>query len=134
MTGFYFHLTNTIMKLLGLTIAIFISLLTKLLFMGRILLLQVQLMFGITQKLLKISLRRHLSPNKIKKTMSDAFFAKYWNNCQISYIFKLMLDDFSNFASSISVSTFYLCCCYFFIYCLVFLWYIELNYYYHQLN
>ena len=29
-----------------------------------------------SQKLLKISLR-HLSPNKIKKILSDAFFSKY---------------------------------------------------------
>ena len=47
---FYFHLTNTTLKLLGLTMAIFISLLTKVIFMARILLLQVQLMLGITHR------------------------------------------------------------------------------------
>ena len=37
MTDFYFHLTNTTMKPLGITMAIFISPLTKLTFMARIL-------------------------------------------------------------------------------------------------
>ena len=47
---FYFHLPNTTLKILGLTMAIFISLLTKVTFMARILLLQVQLMLGITHR------------------------------------------------------------------------------------
>ena len=52
-------------------------------------------MLGVThtQKLLKISLR-HLSPNKIKKILSDAFFSKYWNELSTFRYFKLMLDDF----------------------------------------
>ena len=46
-----------------------------------------------SQKLLKISLR-HLSPNKIKKILSDAFFSKYWNELSAFRYIKLMLDDF----------------------------------------
>ena len=57
-----------------------------------------------SQKLLKISLM-DFSPNKIKKNLSDAFFAKYW---------------FSNFASTIFVFPFPLCCCYFIIYIFLF--------------
>ena len=45
------------------------------------------------QKLLKISLR-HLSPNKIKKILSDAFFSKYLNELSAFRYFNLMLDDF----------------------------------------
>ena len=71
-----------------------------------------------SQKLLKISLR-HLSPNKIKKILSDAYFANYWNELSTFRYFKLMLDDFSNFASSISILTFSLCCCYFIMYILL---------------
>ena len=46
-----------------------------------------------SQELFKISLR-HLSPNKIKKILSDAFFAKYWNELSTFRYFKLMLADF----------------------------------------
>ena len=46
-----------------------------------------------SQKFLKISLR-HLSPNKIKKILSDAFFSKYWNELSAFRYIKLMLDDF----------------------------------------
>ena len=46
-----------------------------------------------SQKFLKISLR-HLSPHKIKKILSDAFFSKYWNELSTFRYFKLMLDDF----------------------------------------
>ena len=57
-----------------------------------------------SQKFLKISLR-HLSPKKIKKNLSDAYFANYWNELSTRY-FKFMLDNFSNFSSSIFVLIF----------------------------
>ena len=62
-----------------------------------------------SQKLLKIYLR-HLSPNKIKKILSDAYFANYWNELSTFRYFKFMLDDFSDFASSIFVLIFSPCC------------------------
>ena len=68
-----------------------------------------------SQKLLKISLR-HLSPNKIKNILSDADFAKNWNELSTFRYFKLILDDFSDFASSIFDLIFSPCCCYFIIY------------------
>ena len=46
-----------------------------------------------SQKLLKTSLR-HLSPIKIKKILSGAFFSKYWNELSAFRYIKLMLDDF----------------------------------------
>ena len=68
-----------------------------------------------SQKFLKISLR-HLSPNKIKKILPDANFANYWNELSTFRYFKFMLDNFSNFASSIFVLIFSPYCCYFIIY------------------
>ena len=65
-------------------------------------------------KVLKISLR-YLSPNKIKKILSDAYFAKYWNKLSTFRYFKFMLDGFSNLASLIFVLIFSPCCCYFII-------------------
>ena len=50
MTRFYSHLTSTIMKPLGLPLAIFITLLIKPTFMVRILLLNVKSMLGITHR------------------------------------------------------------------------------------
>ena len=55
-----------------------------------------------SQKFLKISLR-HLSPNKIKKILSDAYFANYWNELSTFRYFKFMLDNFSNFGSSVYI-------------------------------
>ena len=88
MTGLYFHLTNTTMKLLGLNRAIFISLLTKLTVMARILLLLMQLMLNNSQKLLKISLR-HLYPNKIKKLCQMPFL----QSIEIIVIFQIFQID-----------------------------------------
>ena len=83
--------------------------------MARVLLLKVQLVLGITHKSCWEFLSEKFS---LKKVLSDVFFAKCW--CEISTFryFKLMLDDFSNFASSISVLTFSLCF-YFIIYILL---------------
>ena len=77
MTGSYFHLTNTIMNLLGLPLAIFIRLLTKLTFMARILSFQVQLMFGITlTEAFKNFSQTFISYNKIKKNSVRCLFFK----------------------------------------------------------
>ena len=54
------------------------------------------------QKFLKISLR-HLLPSKIKKILSHAYFPNYWNELSSFRYFKSMLDNFSNFASSIAI-------------------------------
>ena len=114
MTGSYFHLTNTIMNLLGLPLAIFIRLLTKLTFMARILSFQVQLMFGITlTEAFKNFSQTFISYNKIKKILSDAFFSKYWEvNCQLSDILNwcLMISKFcKHYIFPLSPP----CCCYF---------------------
>ena len=57
-TDFCFHLTNTIMKNLGLPLATFMNIFTKITFMARILLVQLMLCL------------RHLFPNEIKKILS----------------------------------------------------------------
>ena len=60
------------------------------------------------QKLLKISIRC-LLPKKIKNTVSDVFWNEYWNEYwnepSIFRFFKLILDYFLNFGSTISVLT-----------------------------
>ena len=74
--GFCFHLTNTIMKNLGLPLAIFMNLFTKLTFMARILLKQL------------MHCLRHWSPNKIKKSLSfcQIQISKFLNWCLIFQI------------------------------------------------
>ena len=68
-----------------------------------------------SQKLLKISLR-HLAPNKIKIILWNVYFTNYWKKLSTFRYFKLMIDDFSNFASSKFVLIFSPCGCYFTIY------------------
>ena len=86
MTGSYFHLTNTVMKLLGLPLAIFLSLLKKLTFMAIILLLWVQLMLGIThQNFLKILSDIYLLI-KSKKLCQMPFLQSVEINCKLSDI------------------------------------------------
>ena len=83
MTGSYFHLTNTIMKLLGLPLAIFISFSYKTSIYGKD--STVVSAINNSQKLSKISLR-HLSPNKIKQNRQMPFLQSIKMNCQLSDI------------------------------------------------
>ena len=92
MTGSYFHLTNTIMKLLGFPLGIFISIRTKLTWQEYYRCKSISSSNN-PLKPLEIS-ARHLSPNKIKKILSDVFFAKYSNELPTFRYFNLILDDF----------------------------------------
>ena len=65
----------------------------------------------------------HLFSNKIKKKkkisqmlLLQSTEINYQLTKILSRYFKLMLDDFSNFESSLFVLTFSLCCCYFIIF------------------
>ena len=93
----YFHLINTInYETSWSSLDNFISLLTKLT------LKNYTDAWNNSQKFLKIYLR-HLLPSKIKKILSHAYFPNYWNELSSFRYFKSMLDNFSNFASSIAI-------------------------------